>query len=193
MYDPLLKQLETALQIFPGVGKRSAQRMVQHILQNNRNGALVLGEVLSKAMQQVGNCKRCRNFSTQEICALCDDASRDQALLCIVASPSDIDAIESADYNGQFFILMGLLSPMRGIGRDNLGLKLLKHRIESTPFNELILALPGTIEGEATSQLIIDQFNEQIKISKLAQGVPVGSDLSYLDSNTLNHAFRGRH
>ncbi len=185
----LLTELIDALKCLPGVGKKSAQRMAYHLLDKNRQGALQLSEVLSEAMQRIGNCQRCRDYTEQKQCQLCANDRRDSSLLCVVESPADVLAIEStASFSGLFFVLQGQLSPLDGIGPEEIGMPLLAERLAEGEIEEVIVATSSTIEGEATAHYIaqLAQKNiKPIKVTRLAQGVPIGGELGYLDQSTL--------
>jgi recombination protein RecR len=191
---PLLDQLMAALRCLPGVGAKSAQRMAYHLLERDREGGRVLSRLLAEAMDQIGHCKLCRTLSESELCRICANPQRDHSLLCIVETPADQAIIEQvADYQGGYFVLGGHLSPLDGIGPKEIGLDLLQDRFAAGDVKEIILATNPTVEGEATAQYIHDmacQFS--IKTTRIAQGVPMGGELEYVDGVTLAHAFRGR-
>jgi recombination protein RecR len=186
----LLSQLISALQCLPGVGRKSAQRMAYYLLEKQRSEAVELSEVLRNAMQSIGNCQQCRDYTEQPLCSICRNEQRDEQILCVVESPTDIVAIEStASYKGKYFVLMGHLSPLDGIGPEEIGLNQLAQLIESSDCNEVIIATSATIEGETTAHYIsalVKKIPERnIVVSKLAQGVPLGGELEFLDSSTL--------
>lgn len=188
-----LDQLISALRCMPGIGKKSAQRIAYHLLQRNRDGARNLARALLEAMDQIGHCQRCRNFSETEICLICSSEKRDRSLLCIVESPADVYAVEEAGFRGVYFVLMGHLSPLDGIGPDDLGLDLLSERVNEGQVNEVILATNSTVEGEATAHYIGEiMHRKKIRVSRIAHGVPVGGELEYIDSGTLSQALSGR-
>ena len=191
---PLLQQLITALRCLPGVGAKSGQRMAYHLLERDRDGARHLARVLSEAMDRIGHCSRCRTLSETEICSLCANPQRDTSQLCIVETPADQAIIEQAiDYRGNYFVLGGHLSPLDGIGPKEIGLEELDRRLAEGEIKEIILATNPTVEGEATAQYIHDMArSRQIKTTRIAQGVPMGGELEYVDGATLAHAFRGR-
>lgn len=193
-HSPRIERLIEALRCLPGVGPKSAQRMTYHLLERNRAGGRRLAEALLEAMDKVGNCKRCRTFSETEVCALCASAVRDGALLCVVESPADVAALEqSTGYRGQYFVLMGHLSPLDGIGPKDLGLDLLEARLADGEVRELILATNPTVEGEATAHYIADLARARgVRATRIAHGVPLGGELEYIDGGTLSHAFAGR-
>ena len=188
-----LDQLISALRCMPGVGKKSAQRISYHLLQRNREGARNLARALNEAMDLIGHCKRCRNFSETDLCQICSSDKRDKALLCIVESPADVFAVEEAAYKGIYFVLMGHLSPLDGIGPDDLGLDLLSALVDQGEVSEVILATNSTVEGEATAHFISEiMHRKKIRVSRIAHGVPVGGELEYIDSGTLSQAISGR-
>jgi recombination protein RecR len=191
---PLLQQLITGLRCLPGVGVKSAQRMAYHLLERDREGGRQLARILVEAMEQIGHCRQCRTLSEHELCQLCANPQRDQSLLCIVETPADQAMIEQAiDYRGGYFVLGGHLSPLDGIGPKEIGLDLLSERFAAGGVNEIILATNPTVEGEATAQYIHDMAKQHgIKSTRIAQGVPMGGELEYVDGATLAHAFRGR-
>ena len=192
--SPLLNELVQALQVLPGVGPKGAQRIALQVLQRNRDGGLQLASSLHRACVEVGYCGRCRTLCETELCQLCLDSRRSQETLCVVESPADILAIESAGgFAGEYFVLHGHLSPIDGVGPDDLGLPQLTQRLETHPVRELILATNPTVEGEATAHYI-SQFARGMaaKISRIAHGVPVGGELEYADGGTIAHALSGR-
>ena len=197
-YSRNINNLIDALQCLPGVGFKSAQRMAFHLLEHDRDSAKNLQECLYHALSKVFKCKNCRNFSDQQLCNICIDSNRDESLLCIVETPSDIAAIENIGvYKGLYFVLMGKLSPLDGIGPEELGLDYLEKVISNKiNLSEVVLATNLTVEGEATAHYIVgilEQFKDRnIKISRIAHGVPFGGELEYLDSNTLAQAFLAR-
>jgi len=192
--SPLIDQLIDALQILPGVGAKSAQRMTFNLLQHNRQGAKNLSQVLDKAMQNIGLCEACRTFSEDSCCGLCKDERRDKSVLCIVETPADVLAIEkTAGYRGHYFVLHGRLSPIDGIGPAELGIPLLLERARSLDIRELILATNPTVEGEITAHYISEAMSEkEVLITRIAHGVPIGGELEYIDGGTIAHAFNGR-
>jgi recombination protein RecR len=190
----LLSELIEALRCLPGVGAKSAQRMAFHLLERERERGLKLAGVLDQAMRRIGHCSRCRNFSEEPVCAICTSASRDRHLLCVVESPTELAAIEQATgYRGQYFVLMGRLSPLDGLGPEELGLGLLSERLAEGEVEELILATNPTVEGEATAHYLAQLARAAgIRSSRLAHGVPLGGELEYVDRGTLAHAFGSR-
>ena len=183
-----------ALRCLPGVGNKTAQRMAYHLLERDRDGGRRLAQALLKAMDEVGKCRDCRTLCESDLCPLCASAKRDASLLCVVETPVDIEAIEQAtDFRGRYFVLMGHLSPLDGIGPQQLGLDQLSERFAAGELKEVILATNPTIEGEATAQYISELAQERgIRTTRIAHGVPVGGELEYIDSGTLSHAFSGR-
>jgi len=183
-----------ALRCLPGVGNKTAQRMAYHLLERDREGGRVLSQALDRAMRDVGRCRDCRTLCESERCSLCADQSRDPALLCVVESPVDVDAIEQAtDFRGRYFVLLGHLSPLDGVGPAQLGLDELAQRFAQGQLLEVILATNPTAEGEATAQYISGLAREHgIRTTRIAHGVPMGGELEYIDSGTLSHAFSGR-
>ncbi len=192
--SPLIRRLMEALRCLPGVGNKTAQRMAYHLLERDREGGRRLAQALLRAMDEVGKCLDCRTLCENDRCPLCASATRDSSLLCVVETPVDIDAIEQAtDFRGRYFVLMGHLSPLDGIGPQQLGLDQLSERFAGGELKEVILATNPTIEGEATAQYISELAREQgIRTTRIAHGVPVGGELEYIDSGTLSHAFSGR-
>lgn len=193
-FAPGLEQLIDALRCLPGVGNKSAQRMAFHILQRDRKGGQQLADALSQALEQVGHCKACRMFAEDELCQICRSEQRDARLVCVVESPADVMAIEqNTQFGGRYFVLMGRLSPLDGIGPEELGLDVLRARLEAGEINEIILATGATVEGEATAQYVADLAQPRgASVSRIAHGVPVGGELEYVDAGTLSQAFTGR-
>ncbi len=190
----LLEQLIEALRVLPGVGQKSAQRMAYHVLERERAGGRRLASVLADAVERVGHCTRCRDFSETEVCATCASASRDAQQLCVVESPADRLAIEQATgYRGLYFVLQGRLSPLDGIGPHEIGLDRLDARLGEGQVQELIIATNPTVEGEATAHYLAQLARQHaVKPSRLAHGVPLGGELEYVDRGTLSHAFGSR-
>ena len=193
-YSPSVQSLMEALRCLPGVGPKSAQRMTFALLQHDRDAARRLARALETAAETVGECRRCRTLTEEDLCPLCASDRRDPAVLCVVENPSDVQALEDAtDYAGQHFVLKGRLSPLDGIGPGELGLEMLEARFNDGEVREIILAVSPTVEGEATAQYIASMAAEaDIRISRIAHGVPLGGDLDYVDAGTLSHAFAGR-
>jgi len=192
--SPLIDRLVEAFQVLPGVGPKSAQRMALYLLQRNREGGAALAEALAAAVERVGYCASCRNLTELEVCALCSDPRRDDATLCVVESPADIFAIEQAGgYRGRYFVLHGRLSPLDGVGPDELGLELLERRVIALEPGELILATNPTVEGEATAHYISQLLEARVpNMTRIAHGVPLGGELEYIDGGTIVHALQGR-
>ncbi len=190
----LLSDLIESLRCLPGVGAKSAQRMAFHLLERERERGLKLAGTLERAMRQIGNCTRCRNFSETPLCTICASTTRDRHLLCVVESPTELAAIEQATgYRGQYFVLLGRLSPLDGLGPQELGLGLLTERLGEGEIEELILATNPTVEGEATAHYLAQLARAAgIKSTRLAHGVPLGGELEYVDRGTLAHAFGSR-
>ncbi len=192
--DSLLDSLIEALRCLPGVGPKSAQRMALHLLERDREGGLNLSTVLAAAMERIGRCRQCRNLTEQELCRICANPQRDAGLLCIVESPSDVLAIEQATgYQGQYFVLMGRLSPLDGIGPAELGLEQLAQRLQDQPPRELIIATNPTVEGEATA-FYLQRMAQKVgvTVTRIAHGVPLGGELEFTDQSTIAHAFSSR-
>jgi len=189
-----LDQLVQALRVLPGVGPRSAQRMAYHLLQNDRAGAEQLAGALAGALAAVRRCAKCNNFSEEEVCALCRSPRRDPALLCVVETPADLSMVEQTlSYSGMYFVLMGRLSPLDGIGPRDIGLDRLLARAAEGEVREVILATNFTNEGEATAHYIAEMLRERsIKVSRIARGVPLGGELEYVDAGTLSQALLDR-
>ncbi|MBC7984750.1 MAG: recombination protein RecR, partial [Candidatus Obscuribacterales bacterium] len=194
LYPPALTQLIEALRYLPGVGPKSAQRMAFHLLERDRIGAKALAKAISQAEASIGSCQRCRMFAESELCPTCASPKRDRALLCVVESPADVVAVEqSGSYRGTYFVLMGHLSPLDGIGPDQLGLPQLDELLRQGEVHEIILATNPTVEGAATAHYIAELARQhQIKATRIAHGVPVGGELEYVDGGTLAHAIAGR-
>ena len=193
-FSPLINRLIEDLRCLPGVGPKSAQRMAFHLLERDREGAQKLAQSLLEAAERVGHCSQCRTLSETEVCPLCANTARENHLLCVVESPADVRAIEQAtQYRGRYFVLMGHLSPLDGIGPEELGLDQLAARLDGGGINEVILATNPTVEGEATAHYIGEMVHARgIKASRIAHGVPLGGELEYIDGGTLSHAFAGR-
>ena len=193
-YSPLLRQLIDALKCLPGVGQKSAQRMAFALLQRNRDGAKNLAERLALAVENIGNCERCRMLTEDPVCGFCSSKRRDDSVLCVVETPADLLAIEQAGiYRGRYFVLMGHLSPIDGIGPAELGLDLLEERLRTAEVGELVLATGVTVEGDATAHLLAQVAQRHgVRASRIAYGVPVGGELEFIDSGTLSRAFSGR-
>jgi len=194
-FSPLVQELIDSLKCLPGVGAKSAQRMAFHLLERNRNGGNKLAKTLGLAMENIGHCQSCRNFTEQDFCDICQSVKRQLIeTLCIVEGPADVIAIEqTGEFQGLYFVLMGHLSPIDGIGPEDLGLDILAAKLSAGEFKEVILATNPTVEGEATAHFIADLAQKyQVNISRIAHGVPVGGELEFVDGNTLSHALSGR-
>lgn len=193
-FSPLLEDLLAALRCLPGVGPKSSQRMAFHLLERDREGAQRIVSALAVALEKVGQCVRCRMFSETELCTICADPRRDAGLVCVVETPADVVAIEeSAAYRGTYFVLMGRLSPLDGIGPDELGIPVLETRLADGTVQELILATSATVEGEATSGYLAGLARQHgIRATRIAHGVPMGGELEYVDAGTLSHAIAAR-
>jgi recombination protein RecR len=194
MATPLIGQLIEALRCLPGVGPKSAQRMAYHMLERDREGARQLAAVLNEAVEKVGHCQQCRTLSETALCNLCASHNRDRSLLCVVESPIDVQAVmQATDYRGLFFVLMGHLSPLDGIGPEDIGLDELAKRLDEGEVAEVILATNPTVEGEATAHYIAEMVNRRnIRATRIAHGVPMGGELEFVNSSTLSQAFTGR-
>ena len=192
--SPLLLQLIEALRCLPGVGPKSAQRMAFHLLEKDRDGALKLSRVLEEAVEKIGQCSQCRTLTESEICGLCTNPARDSSIICVVETPADVLALEQAtDFRGRYFVLMGHLSPLDGIGPNELGLNRLEQKLKEGGIQELILATNPTVEGETTAHYISQMAEEYgVSATRLAHGIPWGGELEYIDGGTLAHAFSGR-
>lgn len=189
-----VEQLQLSLQRLPGVGPKSAQRMAFYLLERDREGAFSISEAIKSALAKVSHCERCNNFSESTLCTICDSPKRSKEILCIAETPADVEAIEQANaYQGMYFVLMGHLSPLDGIGPEQLGIAQMLKLIESGEIKEVILATNLTLEGEATADYIADLLSSRnINLTRLARGVPVGGELEYMDAGTLNQAFTDR-
>jgi len=192
--SPLLEELVAALRCLPGVGPKSAQRMALHLLERNRAGGAALGGTLLRAMEHIGRCGRCRTFTENALCGLCLSPRRDQGLICVVETPADLMAIEqSGGFGGTYHVLMGHLSPIDGIGPEDIGVDVLLQRVRQGGVREVVLATGTTVEGEATAFFVGEQLRQLgVIVSRIAHGVPLGGDLEYIDGGTLAHAFSGR-
>jgi recombination protein RecR len=193
-YTPTLARLIDSLRRLPGIGPKSAQRMAFHLLERDRNGGKLLSQALSDALDSVGHCKRCRMLTESDYCSICDSPQRDAAQLCVVESPADVVAIEqSGGFRGRYFVLMGHLSPLDGVGPAELGLEEFEGLLSAGEVREVILATNPTAEGEATAHYLGEiTLRLGLKASRIAHGVPVGGELEYVDGGTLAHALAGR-
>jgi recombination protein RecR len=194
MADSTLDQLIDALRALPGVGHKSAQRMAYHLLQHDRQGGVRLSQALVAAMHEVRHCARCHTFSSEPLCATCADVARDASLLCVVETPADQAALErTGSYKGLFFVLTGRLSPLDGHGVRDIGLAQLMSRVDEGEVQEVVLATNFTAEGEVTAHVLGEQLRTRgVKVTRLARGVPAGSELEYVDLGTIAHAFMDR-
>ncbi len=193
-FTPLLTDLIDALRCLPGVGQKSAQRMAFALLERDRDGALKLAGKLQSAVEGIGQCERCQMFSETPLCPVCSDPARDDRALCVVESPADVLALDAATgFRGRYFVLMGHLSPLDGIGPEELGLEKLARLFAHPELKEVIIATNPTVEGDATAHYVADvAARHGINASRIAHGVPVGGELEYVDGGTLSHAFSGR-
>ena len=198
-YSPLIQQLIEAFRRLPGVGNKSAQRMVLHLLERDREGGRRLAAALTAAMDGVGHCEQCRTLSETQLCTLCAHPNRDRNTVCVVETPADVYAVEqTAAYRGLYFVLMGHLSPIDGVGPDQLGIAALVQHVHSNPVREVILATNPTVEGEATAWYVAEQLKTPalvqrgLRVSRIAHGVPMGGELEYIDGSTLMHSLSGR-
>ncbi len=194
-FSPLIDELITHFKCLPGVGAKSAQRMAFQLLERNREGALKLSKAIHDAMEHVRHCSQCRNFTEAALCDICSNPSRSEnGILCVVESPQDVIAIEqSSEFKGKYFVLMGHLSPIDGIGPNEIGIPELTELLQEHEISEVILATNFTVEGEATAHFLSDLCkSSNIKATRIARGVPMGGELEYIDGSTLSHAFQGR-
>ncbi|SFX05250.1 recombination mediator RecR [Marinospirillum alkaliphilum] len=193
-FSPLIEELIQALRCLPGVGPKSAQRMALHLLERDRQGGQRLSSVLARAMEQVGHCKNCRTLTEEDLCRICSSGRRNQNVLCVVETPADMLALEqSGVYDGRYFVLLGHLSPLEGIGPEDLGFDELLQRLKDEPVDEVILATNPTLEGETTAQYLVELLaGLPLKVTHLAHGIPLGGELEFIDGGTLSRAFAGR-
>jgi len=194
LFGPLVDELIESLRCLPGVGPKSAQRMALHILERDRQGGARLADAVANAVENVGSCSKCQTLSESTLCEICANPRRDSHQLCVLETPADLFAIEqSGTYRGQYFVLMGHLSPIDGIGPEELGINRLLDQLAEYDVSELILATNLTIEGEATAHYISERAKVQgVMVSRIAHGVPLGGELEYVDGGTLAHAFTSR-
>jgi len=192
--SPLLDKLVDSLTCLPGVGRKTAQRMALHLLNRDRQGAAELAQVLNLAIEEIGHCRQCRNFTEDNLCPICNDQRRQSDQLCVVESPMDVLAIEqSGNYRGRYFVLFGHLSPIDGIGPEELCIDQLDQLIGSSGATEVILATNLTVEGEATAHFIATRARHHgADVTRIAHGVPTGGELEYVDGQTLSYALQGR-
>ena len=193
-FSPILQDLVNAFKGLPGIGVKSAQRIVFNLIQQNQEKALFLSDAIKNALVNINECSNCRMYTDSEVCEICSDQKRDSALLCVIESPADMIAIEnSMSFNGRYFVLMGKLSPLDGIGPDQLRLDKLESIINDGSVKEIILANSPTIEGEATASYILSLLEDtDIEATRIAYGVPMGGELEYVDSSTLTQALNNR-
>lgn len=194
MSSASLDELIAALKCLPGIGQKSAQRMALHLLERDQPGAERLAGAITRALTTVRHCQRCRNFSDTELCDICSDARRERDSLCVVETPADVFAVESsAAYRGRYFVLLGRLSPLDGLGPDELGLDLLEQQLAEGETREIILATSATVEGDITARYIADlAARHGVGSSRLARGIPLGGELEFVDGGTLSRALSGR-
>ncbi len=194
IFSPLLQQLIEALRCLPGVGPKTAQRMAFQLLEKGRDKGKYLATIMQQALHNIGHCQQCRTFCESDLCKLCESGTRDQSLLCIVENPTDIVAVEQmGHYRGLYFVLMGHLSPLDGIGPNDLGMPQLLPLLIKKNVKEVIIATNPTVEGEATAHYLSELIKKTpVKVTRIAHGVPLGGELEYIDSGTLAHAFLGR-
>ena len=190
----MIEKLNKAFSKLPGVGSKTAQRFIYHLLERDRPGGLEIAKALTDAMENVKNCEKCRTLTEKNICEICSNISRDSTQLCVVETPSDIHVIEqSGVYTGKYFVLSGYLSPIDGIGAAELGLNELEELLSKSDISEIILATNATIEGEVTAHYIHNLAKKyQVKTTRIAHGIPLGGELEYTDINTIAHALSGR-
>lgn len=193
-YSPQLRVLIDALRTLPGVGPKSAQRMAFFLLERDRDGAAALSQALATSLERIGQCEQCRMFAEAALCPICADPRREDSTLCVVESPADVMALDdSTGYRGKYFVLMGHLSPLDGIGPADLGMDQLERLLDTRSIDEVIIATNPTAEGDATANFIAELAKHRnLKVSRIAHGVPLGGELEYVDGGTLSHAFLGR-
>jgi recombination protein RecR len=193
-HAPPLARLIEALRALPGVGPKTAQRMAFHLLQGGRGGARTLAEALTAGLEGISRCKRCRMLTDAELCFICSSTSRDASQLCVVESPADVVAVEqSGSFRGRYFVLHGHLSPLDGIGPEQIGARDFEALLDGGEIREVILATNPTVEGEATAHFLGERAAHRgIKASRIAHGIPIGGELEYVDGGTLAHALAGR-
>lgn len=194
MFSPRFEQLVQQLRVLPGVGPKSAQRMALQLLSRNREGGLALAQALEQAMVHIQQCQHCRSYAETDVCALCQSDERDAQVLCVVESAADVAAIENSGvFRGRYFVLGGRLSPLDGLGPEQLGIPVLLNRIADEGVRELIIATNATVEGQATAHYLQEAVRHlPVQVSRIAQGVPLGGELEYVDSHTLRQALQHR-
>ena len=192
MNSDLVTELINALTILPGIGKKTAQRMALFLLDKNKDGASILAKTLNIALENVQRCSSCRMLTSNDLCSICSDSSRDDRSICVVENPSDVLAIESTGgYRGKYFVLLGRLSPIDGVGPEELGINDLLNKISKEKIREIILATSSTVEGDATAIFIKDHVKDA-KVSRISYGIPIGGELEYVDGTTIARAIEGR-
>ena len=192
MNSDLVTELINALTILPGIGKKTAQRMALFLLDKNKDGASILAKTLNIALENVQRCSSCRMLTSNDLCSICSDSSRDDKSICVVENPSDVLAIESTGgYRGKYFVLLGRLSPIDGVGPEELGINDLLNKISKEKISEIILATSSTVEGDATAIFIKDHVKDA-KVSRISYGIPIGGELEYVDGTTIARAIEGR-
>jgi recombination protein RecR len=192
-FSPLIRQLIDALRILPGVGQKTAQRMALQLLERDRSGGMRLSQALAQAMEGIGHCRQCRTLTEDELCPQCADPRRDDSVLCVVQTPMDVFAVDQTGFRGRYFVLKGHLSPLDGLGPQELGLELLVQRLAEGEIEEMVIATNPTVEGEATAHYLAQLARAGgVKPTRLAHGVPLGGELEYVDRGTLAHAFGSR-
>ena len=192
MNNDLVTELINALTILPGIGKKTAQRMALFLLDKNKDGASILAKTLNIALENVQRCSSCRMLTSNDLCSICSDSSRDDKSMCVVENPSDVLAIESTGgYKGKYFVLLGRLSPIDGVGPEELGINDLLNKISKEKIREIILATSSTVEGDATAIFIKDHVKDA-KVSRISYGIPIGGELEYVDGTTIARAIEGR-
>ena len=192
MHQDLLNDLINALTILPGIGKKSAQRMALYLLDRNKDGAGILAKTMLDAIEHISRCSRCRMLTSNNLCKVCSDTTRENTSICVVESPSDVLAIESTGgYRGKYFVLLGRLSPIEGVSPEDLGINDFLKLIKIENIGEVILATSSTVEGDATAIYIKDHIKD-IKVSRISYGIPIGGELEYVDGNTIARAIQGR-
>lgn len=192
MNSDLVTELINALTILPGIGKKTAQRMALFLLDKNKDGASILAKTLNIALENVQRCSSCRMLTSNDLCSICSDSSRDDKSMCVVENPSDVLAIESTGgYRGKYFVLLGRLSPIDGVGPEELGINDLLNKISKEKIREIIIATSSTVEGDATAIFIKDHVKDA-KVSRISYGIPIGGELEYVDGTTIARAIEGR-
>lgn len=193
-FSPIIENLIQSLCCLPGIGPKSAQRIAFYLLEKNKTGALNIAKSIETAVHKISNCKKCRILCDSALCNICTNNNRDTSLLCVVEHPIDVISIEqTSSYNGLYFVLLGKLSPIDGVGPHNIGIELFKERLQNEAIKEIIMATNTTIEGEATAYYLSDLAkNYNISVTRLAHGIPLGGELEYTDTNTISRAIATR-